>query len=84
MVNPLSIDVRKDNNCSLEHVVSEAGTRVPSSFPFPALVAPSKPRVTVISVTLPPFSDESLDTAVDFCPPFVILTSVKNFTNRSQ
>ena len=30
MEKPLSSNVRRDNNCSLEHVTSEAGTKVPS------------------------------------------------------
>ena len=29
VVKPLSSDVRKDRNCSLEHVTSEVGTKVP-------------------------------------------------------
>ena len=75
VMNPLSIDYRRDHKCSLEHVMSpEAGSRILSTCCFLAVLTPSKPRFSVISVTLLLFSNELEDLSLDFCPGFGILT----------
>ena len=84
VMKPLSIDVRRDNNCSLEHVVSEAVTRVPSPSYFLTSCSPSKPRVIAFSVALLTFPGDAKDLSLDLSPSFGILLSIKDFAHRSQ
>ena len=79
LVKPLWIEVWRDNHCSLEHVVSEAGIwDAPLVSLLPVALSPSKLPALVCSRTPLPSSDESKDFSLDLCPWRGMLTSTEH------